>query len=256
MSRRLFALLLVPTLSCVSVSTTQDVKYSETAKGNYEAALKAMKRGNYEDATKYFEEVRLRYPYTVYAALSDLGLADADFERQRFPEAAEGYRAFVRLHPAHPKIPYAEFRIGEAYFKDIPSNLFIFPDPSEKDQASARDAYRTLGDFLRDFPDSEYVPKATELRKKVRALLARHEMAVADFYIRRDKWGGAIERLRTLIDTYPGDALEGDAMWKLANAQVSADKKDEAKRTLEAFLEKFPNSPHTPGATALMKKLP
>src|SRR5512138_3801011 len=124
-------------LACASshVSLTGDVKYGKTAEEDYKAGEEELKSKNYVEATKFFEHVKNKYPFSKYAALSELRVADAKFEQDHFIEAADAYRQFVKLHPAHEQADYAAFRVGLSHWKDGPSDFVLFPPSFEKDQA-------------------------------------------------------------------------------------------------------------------------
>ena len=64
-------------------------------------------RSSFVEATRYFEWVRNNFPYSQYAALSELALADMAFERGDFAAAATAYQDFVKAHPSHPKADYS-----------------------------------------------------------------------------------------------------------------------------------------------------
>jgi len=125
------------------------------------------------EATRFFEYVRNNFPYSQYAALAQLAIADIAFERDDWAQAANQYQEFVKGHPSHPKADYAAFRVGLAYFNDRPSELFLLPPGHEKDLSPVRQALEALNRFVTGFPKSEYIPKARALIADARELLAR-----------------------------------------------------------------------------------
>src|SRR5262249_35441622 len=125
----------------------------------------------------------------------------------------------------------------------------------EKDMTSTMDAQRELDGFIKKFPRSEYIPKAKELYQKVSHLLASHEWYVAKFYYDRDLPMGAVLRLRTLLKKYPDAGFDEDAMWLLAQAYVKVSRPDDARKTYENLLEKFPKSSHADAARRGIERL-
>src|SRR5947209_4732903 len=97
------------------------VTYAADAEQNYNLGQKELSDKNYPEATKYFEYVSNKFPYSKFAALSELSLADADFAQEKFVESADRYRTFIKLHPTHAKVDYAAFQVGLSYEKEIPS---------------------------------------------------------------------------------------------------------------------------------------
>lgn len=217
-------LLLFVSLSCVTPQATGPRSYSESAQVLYEQALEELASDDFEQAIVLFEQVRSRYPYSSYAALAELGVADTQFKRGRYLEAIDMYQAFSRFHPAHPRLDYAAFRIGESHSRTIPSSFFLFPPPSERDQTAVRSTRQALQDFLQRHPESSYIPRAQELLDDVLRILARHEIVAARFYAKRGRWRGAALRYQTLLEQYAGLGFD----------QEAKDGLEEAMRKLEA----------------------
>src|SRR5579859_6006344 len=197
---------------------------SDAAKA-YERGMAEKKDKNFLEATRYFEAVRNSFPYSQYAALSDLAVADMDFEREDYTAAATAYQEFVKSHPSHAKADYASFRVGLANFEDKPSDWFLLPPSFEKDQAPVRQAVEALQRFVITYPKSEFVPRARDLINECRERLAAHDRYVAGFYWKREAWRGAAGRLLTLADTYgdlEGGKLRSDSLWRAAVAYQNA----------------------------------
>ena len=124
------ALLFLVLCGCASGKDSVDItkpvtgaEASNAAKA-YEKGMQEKKDQNPLEATKLFEYVRNNFPYSQYAALSQLAIADMSFEHDDWGPAAVQYQDFVKSHPSHPKADYAAFRVGLAYFNDRPSTMF------------------------------------------------------------------------------------------------------------------------------------
>lgn len=254
---KLPALLAILALAgCAHVDTAGgDVTYASDAKQNYDLGLEALKSGRHLDALKFFEYVRNKYPYATQAALADLSIADTNFEREKYLEAIEGYRNFLKMHPNHPKVDYAQFRVALSYYKDIPSDFVLFPPSTQKDQTSVRDARGAFEEFLRLYPDSSYTPEAKKLLADVRHRLAMHEMYVADFYLHRSRWNAAVGRLTRLLADFPGSGLDAEALLKLGRSHKELGEKDKAREALERLLREFPQAPEKSEAENLLKSV-
>src|SRR3954467_4746630 len=87
-----------------SDEATKPITYSLTAKQNYEKGLAELKDENYPEAQKYFQFVRSKFPFSKFAGLGELAIADTQFARGGYTEAVDSYKQFVRLHPTHDKV--------------------------------------------------------------------------------------------------------------------------------------------------------
>jgi outer membrane protein assembly factor BamD len=257
MRARLLALALLPLLACSSsrVSITGEVRYGATAEEDYQAGTEELDKGNYVEAMKFLEHCRTKYPFSKYAALSELRLADAKFKQERYLEAAEGYDAFVKLHPTHEDADLAEFRAAQAYYKEAPADFLLFPHAFEKDQRQLKTAVDKLKFFLASRPDSKHRKQAEAMLGEAQGRLAAHEWYVAEFYAKRDHWAGAAGRLETLLKEYPGSRYESRALLQLAKAYLGQDEAFRAQQALQRFVAKYPDDPHRPEAEALLAGL-
>jgi outer membrane protein assembly factor BamD len=254
--------------------------FASTAKANYDKGLVELKKKNWLDAIKLFQYVKTKYSFSKYATLAELGIADADLGRERYAEAIDGYRNFIKAHPSHERVTdgYAAFRVGETFHKEIPSEWFLVPPAYEKDQGPVRDALRELSAFLAEYPDSPYVAAAKKLEEDCVRRLADHELYVAEFYLKKKKPVAAAHRLEGLVSgeflpKLPGENpdaagrlgqvakeylkthLEAQVMLQLARTQRAAGTLDEAQKTAERIVAEHGSEPQAKKAKSLLEDI-
>jgi outer membrane protein assembly factor BamD len=248
------SIVLVAALSCAaglgagcagSDEETKPITYSLTAKQNYEKGLAELKDDNFPEAQKYFQFVKQKYPFSKYAVLAELGIADTQFARGNYNEAIDSYKSFVRLHPTHEKVEdgYVAFRICESYFKDMPDDVWILPPSYEKDQSAVVDAQREIEDFRKKHAGSPYMPKADELRKEVMKRLVDHEVYVARFYLKSDHPKAAAMRLEGAIRRYPGSGREPELLFSLGETYLHMGDPRRAMETFERVINEHHSAP-------------
>jgi outer membrane protein assembly factor BamD len=234
------------------------VEYSVSAKQNYDRGMKSIQDSEWVDAVKYFSFVKARFPYSKYAVLADLRMADAAFGAGEYLEAIDGFQQFIKFHPTHEMVEngYAAFRVGESYFKMLPDDWFLVPPAYEKDQSATQDALREIQNFIRKYPKSTYVERAEKMRVVVAHKLAQTEWYVANFYWNRHKPMATVLRLRTLLRKYPDVGFDEDALWLLSKAYVKVGRVDSpthgkddpgpanAKEALQELVDKHVNKKH------------
>jgi outer membrane protein assembly factor BamD len=239
---------------CGGSAATGKVDYSVSAAQNYERGLEALERKDWIAGAKYFAFIRARFPYSKYATLAQLRLADAEFGAGNHLAAIDGYRQFLRFHPTHEMVEngYVSFRIGEAFVKMIPGDWWILPPAYEKDQSSTYDAERELRAFLAKSP---YAGRASEMLASVNTRLAAHEWYVARFYWNRGRPMGTVMRLRRLLERYSGVGYDGDALWLLGKAYMKVDMPDRARTTWETLVSEHPQHDRASEARAELAKI-
>ena len=232
---------------------------ARSAERAYKAGLEEKRVQNYLEATRYLEFVRNNFPYSQFAALAELAVADMNFERDDFAGAANAYKDFVKAHPSHPQADYAAWRVGLAHFQDKPSDWFLLPPSFEKDQEPIKSALDALNRFVVTYPKSDYLNKAKDLIAECRRRLAAHEQYVADFYWGRESWKGAAGRELVLADSYgdlDGGKLHGEALWKAGVAYRNVNDIASERLTLTRLVQEAPTSPHRRDAETMLKALP
>lgn len=231
------------------------LKPDDDARAAYERALLDFRRGDCLNAEPTFREIRREFPYSRFAALSELRIGDCQFKNEAYPEAIQTYRQFVRIRPSHKEIPYARFRIAEAYYNQIPGGWFMTPPAHERDQTAARDALVQLRRFVVDYPNDQRVPDANELMEKCMGMLAAHEFYVARFYMKRKAYRGVMSRIKGLLAAYPGSSVEPAALLLLAEVYYRTEDMDSCRSTLSEIVQRFPESNEAKTARGLLRKM-
>lgn len=227
---------------CGGTNPTAALSYGENARRSYENAFRAYEDRDCLTADPLFRRIRREYPYSRFAALAELRVADCHLIQSQYTEAIRAYRSFIRHRPAHEDVPYAHFKIAESYHRQIPSEFFLSPPPHERDQAPTRSALRQLRRFILDFPEDERVEQAREMVRSALTQLALHEYYVAEFYFGRDRPRASVGRLRHLLDVYEGSSIEPQALLLLGRVYLHMQEVRDAQRTFEELVERFPES--------------
>jgi outer membrane protein assembly factor BamD len=243
--------------ACKTGGGTKSVSYRDTARANYEKATAELKDENNVEAIKYFTFVKSKFPFSRYATLAEVGMADAFFAQEKFVEAIDAYKLFIKFHPTHRFVTdgYASHKICRAYMEQIPSDWFLVPPTHEKDQGATKDAMRELQSFLRTFKKSKYRTKVQEIYRKCIRKLADHELYVARFYLERDKPKATILRLETLLKHYPDAGVDPDVMLMLGQTYMKLDQKKKAEATFAKLIRKHPEDANSAKAKLYLKHL-
>ncbi len=243
---------------CGASQADTRVKYAVTARQNYEKGEKKLKSKSWVASAKYFAFVKARFPYSKYAVLAEMGMADAEFGAGHYLQAIDGYKLFGKFHPTHDLTinGYFSYRIGEAYYKMLPGDWWLLPPSREKDQSATADAHRQLESFLSKFPKSPYREKAKTRLTKINQRLASHEMYVAKFYWERNKPMGTVLRLRRLLDQHSGTNYDPQALYLLGQAYVKVKMPDRAREVWGQLVKDFPKHEKAQAAQSALAKLP
>ena len=239
----LAALLVVP--GCGLFSNNGDFgepDYASEASTNLKRGDEALESSQYQLAEKYFEYVKTKFPFLEASRQAELRLADVSYERELWTEAADRYNGFVKLHPTHAKVDYAAYRAALSHYRDIPGDWFMLPPSSEKDQTQVRAAWDALNEFTKTYTQSQYLEDAKKKQADIRDRLIRHEVYVADFYEKRDRWSAAASRLETVVQKYPGPD-DDRYLFRLHDLYSRLKDQPKARDALQRIITRLPGTP-------------
>ena len=189
---------------------------------------------DYDEAIDTFQAIIDNYPYSEYAVLGELAIADAYFEDDKYEEALSYYRDFTDLHPQHEKVPYTIYRSALCHQRRVRS--------ANRDQTATREALIFLDQLLAKYPYSEYAGEGEALWRELRTTLAEQVRDIGDFYLKRDEWESAAERYRSLLNEYPGLGLDAEALYKLGVCYAKMNRIEEAEGIFEAIVQNYRES--------------
>ena len=216
--------------------------YADQAQAAYAEAEEAFEAGEYLEAIRRYNIIRTKFPYSQLAPMSDLRIADAYVEQEKYATAIEQYRTFIKLYADHPQLTYANWRIALCFYKQMPEDWFLIPPGYERDLARARDAQRELGYFLDRFPQSQFSQEARQKLLLTRRRMADHELYVAVFYLKRDNPRAAAMRLTYLLKNFSGLGLDAQALFLLARAYLELKDVDKALVALRDLIAVHPQT--------------
>ncbi len=222
--------------------------YSQHAERQFQKAMDEFDDEDCASATPLFDDVRKQYPYSRFAVLSELRIADCQFIQDNFAQAALMYKQFVKTHPTHEDAHYASYKRGLCYYEMIPSDWIVTPPPHERDQTATRDARAGFSMFLNAYPESPWREAAIKLLNAVEDALVRHEIYVAEFYLRRNDRRAAVVRLEGIQNDFPSSSLVPDAMFLQAITFLELNEIENAEMTFNSIITLFPNHYQSPRA--------
>lgn len=190
--------------------------------------VSAFNAGDYEDALEAFEQLRDWYPFSKYAILAELKIADAHYELGHYEEAVFAYEEFEQLHPRNEAIPYVIYQVGMCHYNRI--------DTVDRDQTSAQKALDTFRRLRQQFPDDAYARSAGDHINRSLQSLAGHDFYVGMHYYKGKHFKAALERFKNVVNEYPDVGLHTKAKEYIAKceARLAAAEREAAEAQSEA----------------------
>lgn len=175
--------------------------------------MDAYENGKYQKAIEKFEQLKDNYPFSKYAILAELKIADAHYQREEYEDAVFAYENFEQLHPRNEAVPYVIYQIGRCYYDQIGT--------LDRDQTSAQKALETFQRLLKQFPRDQYSTRAAEHIKTAQKSLAGHDYIVGVFYYKSKHYKAALHRFMSIISEYPDVGYHQKALGYIARCETS-----------------------------------
>lgn len=160
--------------------------------------------GNYRTAVEKFEQLKDWYPFSKYAILAELKIADANYHLKQYEEAVAAYEEFESLHPRNEAVPYVLYQIGMCYFEQV--------DTPDRDQSKAANAIENFERLIRQYPDDEYATKARINISRCLKNMAMHDYLVGQYYFKTKHYKAALGRFRNVVQRYPDIGMHQNAL--------------------------------------------
>ncbi|MFB9068196.1 outer membrane protein assembly factor BamD [Pseudofulvimonas gallinarii] len=186
----------------------------------YEIARESLSNGNNDRAIRYYQRLIARFPFGLYTEQAQLDLAFALYKGKKPDQAISAVDRFLKTYPTHSKADYAQYLRGIVNFYREMSFLgrFVELDPAHRDLNAPRQAFTDFSKLLRDYPDSAYAADARQRMVYLRNTLARHEVQVAAYYLRRHAYVAALNRSKYVLENYQQAPETGDALALMVEA--------------------------------------
>jgi outer membrane protein assembly factor BamD len=169
-------------------------------------------KGDYRKAIEAFEQLKDWYPFSKYAILAELRIADSHFFLEEYADAVVAYEEFEQLHPRNEAIPYVIYQIGKCHFNQI--------DTIDRDQAPAEKAVAAFQRLVKQYPGTPLSNLAQGHIDTSLKSLAGHEFYVGLYYYRARHYEAALGRFQSVITGYPDVGIHQKALAYIANCQA------------------------------------
>lgn len=233
-------------LFIVACSSKQVQEADLPERAYYNKAQQALEDNLPSTAITHLKDLDSRYPFGEFSIRAELDLIYAQIEAGEHIAAHASAERFIKNHPEHDAIDYAYYMRALSTYKGAENLLsrFLDQDPSERDAKELTKAFSELADFTARYPQSKHAPDAKARMYYLRELVARHELTVAYYYLKRKAPLSALRRSQEVILHYPSTQSVEDALAVSIQSYIDLKQTDLVTVNLSVLKESFPNSSH------------
>jgi outer membrane protein assembly factor BamD len=230
---------------CGSTPEAPDETANWTVEHLYGSAHDAMKSRDWKKAIELLDKLEGRFPYGRYAQQALLDVAYSHWKYDERPAAIASIDRFIKQYPSHEALDYAYYLKGMIYFTESPGLFAILSDPdfAERDPKSAREAYAAFREVTTRFPDSKYAADSALRMRYLINSLARHEVYVARYYMKRGAYVAAANRAQLAVRDFPQAPATEEALYIMMKAYRALGLEDLRADTERVMRANFPDSP-------------
>ncbi len=242
---KILSIILLPLMFSACSNVSDDPTANWSVEDFYKTAKEALANEDYLGSINYYTQLEARYPYGIYAQQAQLDIIFAYYKANEPASAVAAADRFIKLHPRHPNVDYAYYMRGLVTFDQNPSIFAgLFPkDPAKRDPASIRESFNYFKELVTRYPGSQYTKDAIERMKVLRNYLAKHELQVADYYMRRGSYLAAANRAKYVLENYKQSEAIPGALAMQVKAYRKMEMTDLAKDALRVLKKNYPDHP-------------
>jgi outer membrane protein assembly factor BamD len=218
----------------------------------FDSAMKDIEHGRYEVARISLQTLMNTYDSSEFMAKAKLAIADSWFREggaNGMAQAEAEYKDFQLFYPGMEESPEAQSRICEIHWKQM--------DKADRDIIQALRTEDECKAVINQYPNSKFVPAATQRIRDAQEVLAEHEFAAGDFYWRRQMNPAAANRLNALVDQYPLYSKAGDALFEAGDSysKMGPRFRKQAGEMFARVVRDYPLSDRTKDATKRLREM-
>ncbi len=205
----------------------------------YQEAKDLLNKGLHNRAITELTLLESRYPFGPLSRQVQLDLIFAYYKSAQYAQALPNIDRFLKLNPNHPQLDYVHYMRGLVNMEMGANSFqeFFGIDSADKDIVATRDAFNDFRTLVTRYPDSKYNDDAKQRMTGLLDKLARHEVMLASYYMRRAAYVAAINRCKYVLEYYQQSSALKPALEILVEAYDKLgleDLKAEAEQVLAA----------------------
>lgn len=239
-----FLVIVLLATACSSKKNEKPKVPDKPASELYAQAQKELQEASFEKATDVLEALDNRYPFGPHSQQVQLDLIYAYYKRDDSALALANIDRFMRLNPTNSNLDYLYYLRGLTYMaldKQFFQNLFRV-DRSNRDPSEVLKAFKDFTHLIEYYPESPYAKDARLRLIFIKDKLARYEISIAQWYIKRKAYIAAINRAKIVLNNYPDTKLVEPALEIMIEGYDALDLKEPKANALAVLKLNYPKN--------------
>tara|TARA_B100000315_G_scaffold256297_1_gene301895 strand:- start:438 stop:1271 length:834 start_codon:yes stop_codon:yes gene_type:complete len=214
------------TLSCSKEneieSTIDKLTIEEEMILAYEEGLEFLEKGDALYASKKFNEAEILFPQSIWASKSSIMSAYSLYYHNYYDDAIFQLERHLKNYPKDKNLDYVHYLIAICYFEKL--------SDEKKDLNPLIQTQKKLKYIINNYPNTDYAIDSKYKLGLIIDILAAKEMYIGRHYMETEKWIGAINRFKNVINNYDETVYVEEALHRLVEIYYKIGLIDEAKK--------------------------
>ena len=214
------------TLSCSKEnkieSTADKLTIEEEMILAYEEGMEFLEKGDALYASKKFNEAEILFPQSIWASKSSIMSAYSLYYHNYYDDAIFQLERHLKNYPKDKNLDYVHYLIAICYFEKL--------SDEKKDLNPLIQTQKKLKYIINNYPNTDYAIDSKYKLGLIIDILAAKEMYIGRHYMKTEKWIGAINRFKNVINNYDETVYVEEALHRLVEIYYKIGLIDEAKK--------------------------
>ncbi|WP_286235272.1 outer membrane protein assembly factor BamD [Thalassotalea sediminis] len=232
-------------IGCSSSEVSEvDKVPDKSAQALFVDAREALDNGLFKKAIQILSAIDSRFPFGPISHQVQLDLIYAYYKSGDTDQGVALADRFLKLNPNNANVDYVYY-MRALINLSTENNLFqdiVGIDRADRDPTAARSAFSDLKTLITEFPDSKYAADSRKRMIDIKSRLARYELSVARFYLKREAYASAANRGRYILEYYsPSNEME-DALEIMIESYDKMGLEDLKTNAMQVLAANFPEN--------------
>ncbi len=188
----------------------------------YKEGLEFLEKGDALYASKKFNEAEILFPQSIWAPKSSVMSAYSLYYYNYYGDAIFQLERHLKNYPNDKNLAYVHYLIAICYFEKL--------SDEKKDLEPLIQTQKKFEYIINNYPNTDFAIDSKYKLDLIFDMLAAKEMYIGRHYMETEKWIGAINRFKNVINNYDDTVYVEEALHRLVEIYYKIGLIDEAKK--------------------------
>ncbi len=241
---KIFSLIFILS-NCTNIKSNNKISQSSDIE-LYSKGLTSLKKGDFSSATLEFDNVFLNYPFSSLSSKSEIMSAYSLYQKNDIKKAVAKLSSYIEMNPKGELTEYAHYLLAMCYYAQVSSE--------DRDPSTSIKSLNYFKLIITKYPNTSYAKDAKLKMQLLENTLAKNELNVGKFYLKKGAPGSSIKRFKSILQNYQNTSIIPETLYRLSEAFLMIGLKDEAMKSNALLDYNFPKSDWTQLSKTLFNK--